>query len=133
MYNTASQLLAAEEGVDANPAFARTHLADGFWLALRAARLSPDQPSAGPAATIVVTIEEASASERIDLFGRAFGLSARENELLGLLATGSDTRSMARQMSLSEHTIQDHLKSIFAKTDAHDRVTVLSRALGTRP
>ena len=83
--------------------------------------------------TIVVTIEEASASERIDLFGRAFGLSARENELLGLLATGSDTRSMARQMSLSEHTIQDHLKSIFAKTDAHDRVTVLSRALGTRP
>jgi DNA-binding CsgD family transcriptional regulator len=133
VYNVAAQLLAVEKGVDAHPAFARTHLADGFWLALRAARLSPDQPSAGPAATIVVTIEEASASERIDLFGRAFGLSARENELLGLLATGSDTRSMARQMSLSEHTIQDHLKSIFAKTDAHDRVTVLSRALGTRP
>jgi DNA-binding NarL/FixJ family response regulator len=40
---------------------------------------------------------------------------------------------MAREMSLSEHTIQDHLKSIFAKTAAHDRVTVLSRALGTRP
>jgi DNA-binding CsgD family transcriptional regulator len=39
---------------------------------------------------------------------------------------------MARQMSLSEHTIQDHLKSIFAKTGAHDRVSVLSRALGTR-
>jgi DNA-binding NarL/FixJ family response regulator len=39
---------------------------------------------------------------------------------------------MAREMSLSEHTIQDHLKAIFAKTGAHDRVTVLSRALGTR-
>ena len=77
-------------------------------------------------------IEEASASERVELFGRAFGLSAREYELVGLLATGSDTRSMAREMSLSEHTIQDHLKSIFAKTGAHDRVTVLSRALGTR-
>ena len=49
-----------------------------------------------------------------------------------LPATGSDTRSMAREMSLSEHTIQDHLKSTFAKTGAHDRVTVLSRALGTR-
>jgi DNA-binding NarL/FixJ family response regulator len=35
-------------------------------------------------------------------------------------------------MPLSEHTIQDHLKSIFTKTDARDRVTVLSRALGTR-
>ncbi len=132
VYNVAAQLLAAEKGVDAHPAFARTHLADGFWLALRAARLSSDQPPADRAATIVVTIEEASASERVELFGRAFGLSAREYELFGLLATGSDTRTMARQMSLSEHTIQDHLKSIFAKTGAHDRVTVLSRALGTR-
>jgi DNA-binding CsgD family transcriptional regulator len=132
VYNVAAQLLAVERGVDAHPAFARTHLADGFWLALRAARLSPDQPPASGAATIVVTIEEASASERVELFGRAFGLSAREYELVGLLATGRDTRSMAREMSLSEHTVQDHLKSIFAKTGAHDRVTVLSRALGTR-
>jgi DNA-binding CsgD family transcriptional regulator len=132
VYNVAAQLLAVENGVDAHPAFARTHLADGFWLALRAARLSSDEPHADRAATIVVTIEEASASERVELFGRAFGLSAREYELFGLLATGSDTRTMARQMSLSEHTIQDHLKSIFAKTGAHDRVTVLSRALGTR-
>ena len=116
--------------MDDHPAFARTHLADGFWLALRAARLSPDQP--GRRAAIVVTIEEASASERIDLFSRSFGLSAREGELLGLLATGSDTRLMARQMSLSEHTIQDHLKSIFAKTGSRDRMTVLSRVLGTR-
>jgi DNA-binding CsgD family transcriptional regulator len=61
-----------------------------------------------------------------------FGLTTREHELLGLLAAGGDTRAMARQMSLSEHTIQDHLKSIFAKTGARDRVTVLSRALGTR-
>ena len=132
VYNVAAQLLAVEKGVDAHPAFARTHLANGFWLALRAARLSSDEPPADQGASIVVTIEEASASERLELFGRAFGLSAREDELLGLLAVGCDTRSMAREMSLSEHTIQDHLKSIFAKTAAHDRVTVLSRALGTK-
>ena len=35
-------------------------------------------------------------------------------------------------MAVSELTVQDHLKSIFGKTGAHDRVTVLSRALGTR-
>jgi DNA-binding NarL/FixJ family response regulator len=132
VYNVASQLLAVEKGVDAHPPFARAHLADGFWLALRAARLSSDEALAGQEATIVVTIEEASASERLELFGRAFGLSVREDELLGLLAIGCDTRSMAHRMSLSEHTIQDHLKSIFAKTAAHDRITVLSRALGTR-
>ncbi len=136
VYNVAAQLLAAEEGVDDHPAFTRTHLADGFWLTLRAARLSADEPQpdapASGAATIIVTIEEASAAERLELFGRAFGLSARESELLGLLARGSDTRAMARQMSLSEHTIQDHFKSIFNKTAARDRVTLLSRALGTR-
>lgn len=136
VYNVAAQLLAAEVGVDDHPATSRTHLADGFWLTLRAARLASDEarPGAGAKdpATIVVTIEEASSAERLDLFGRASGLTARENQLLGLLATGDDTRAMARQMSVSEHTIQDHLKSVFAKTGARDRVTVLSRALGTR-
>lgn len=135
VYNVAAQLLAAEEGIDDHPAWARTHLAGGFWLTLRAARLSADDKPAAPAdrgAALVVTIEEASAAERLDLFSRAFALTAREHELLGLLATGSDTRAMARQMSLSGHTIQDHLKSIFTKTGARDRVTVLSRALGTR-
>jgi DNA-binding NarL/FixJ family response regulator len=136
VYNVAAQLLAAEEGVDDHPAYTRTHLADGFWLTLRAARLAADEPASGaPAdspATLVVTIEEASAAERLELFGCALGLTPRESELLGLLATGSDTRAMARQMALSEHTVQDHLKSIFTKSGARDRVTVLSRALGTR-
>jgi DNA-binding NarL/FixJ family response regulator len=134
VYNVAAQLLAAEEGVDHHPAYARTHLAGGFWLTLRAARLSSGQEpptSAGGGATVVVTIEETSAADRLDLFSRAYGLTAREHELLSLLATGSDTRAMAHQMSLSEHTVQDHLKSIFTKTGARDRVTVLSRSLGT--
>ena len=135
VYNVAAQLLAVESGIDDHPAYARTHLSDGFWLTLRAARLSsdvePDTP-AGAVPSIAVTIEEASAADRLDLFGRAFGLTPRERELLSLVATGSDTRTLARQMSLSEHTVTDHLKSIFAKTGARDRVTVLSRALGTR-
>lgn len=136
VYNVAAQLLAVEAGIDGRPASSRVHLGDGFWLTLRAARLASDQPeldSLTPGmGKIVVTIEEASATERMDLFARAVGLTAREHELLGWLATGSDTRAMARQMSLSEHTIQDHLKSIFTKTGSRDRVAVLSRALGTK-
>jgi DNA-binding CsgD family transcriptional regulator len=137
VYNVAAQLLALESGVDGHAASTRTHLVDGFWLTLRAARLAAEEPqvsvSGQVGGSIVVTIEESSAAERLDVFSRAFGLTAREHELLALLATGSDTRGLARQMSLSEHTVQDHLKSIFAKTNARDRVTVLSRALGTRP
>jgi DNA-binding CsgD family transcriptional regulator len=135
VYNVAAQLLAAGEGIDDHPPFARTHLADGIWLTLRAAALGATEHadaarSAG--AALVVTIEETSASDRLDLFARAFGCTARETELLALLAADSDTRAMARRMHLSEHTVQDHLKSIFAKTGARDRVSVLARALGSK-
>ena len=136
VYNVAAQLLAVEAGIDDHSASTRAHLSDSFWLTLRAARLASNPPGPNSPAhrtgQIVVTIEEASAIERLEMFAGTVGLTARQYELLGWLATGNDTRAMARQMSLSEHTIQDHLKSIFTKTGARDRVTVLSRALGTR-
>jgi DNA-binding CsgD family transcriptional regulator len=56
---------------------------------------------------------------------------ARESELLTLLATGADTRELAQRMYLAENTIQDHLKSIFAKTGVRNRRTLLARAIGS--
>jgi len=35
-------------------------------------------------------------------------------------------------MFLSRHTVQDHLKSVFAKTGTHNRRVLLSHALGVR-
>ena len=129
-YNVAAQLLAAEAGVDPNPPWARVHLPGGLWLTLRAARIG--EAESGHDRDIAVTIEQTSPLERVALFTRVFAFSARESELAGHLTRGADTAEIARRMFLSEHTVQDHLKSIFAKTAAHDRVTVLSRALGTR-
>jgi DNA-binding CsgD family transcriptional regulator len=128
-YNVAAQLLAVEASVDRNLPSARVHLLDGLWVTLRAARIGDDEP--GEERAIAVTIEETSPPERVALFVRAFGFSARETELLGHLVSGTDTRELARRMFLSEHTVQDHLKSIFAKTSARNRRTLLSRALGT--
>ena len=133
VYNVAAQLLAAGEGIDDHPPLARTHLAEGLWLTLRAATLGAGEQAGAPrpaGAALVVTIEETSAAGRLDLFARAFAFTVRERELLALLAAGRHTRAMARRMHLSEHTVQDHLKSIFAKTGARDRVSLLSRALG---
>jgi DNA-binding CsgD family transcriptional regulator len=122
-YNVAAQLLANAAGVDANPPSARVHLAGGRWLTLRAAAIGAD-------ATIAVSIEDSSPSQRLSVFARAFGLSERERDLLSHLATGADTRQIAATLHLSEHTVQDHLKSVFAKTGSRSRRTLLSRAIG---
>lgn len=127
-YNVAAQLLAVEAGVDTNPPHARVHLADGLWLTLRAARIGDADPP--EARDIAVTIEETSPAERLAVFASAFALSPRERDLLGHLAKGGDSHTVARQMFLSEHTVQDHLKSIFAKTSTNNRRTLLTRALG---
>jgi DNA-binding CsgD family transcriptional regulator len=128
-YNVAAQLLAIEAGIDQSPPSARVYLSDGLWVTLRAARIGDTIPALDR--NIAVTIEETSPPERVALFAQAFGLSVRESELLGYLVSGTDTRELARQMFLSEHTVQDHLKSIFAKTTASNRRILLSRALGT--
>ncbi|MEU3693033.1 hypothetical protein [Streptomyces narbonensis] len=44
---------------------------------------------------------------------------------------GADTGAVAHAMSLSAHTVQDHLKSIFTKTGTRHRRALLARALGT--
>jgi DNA-binding CsgD family transcriptional regulator len=126
-YNVAAQLLAVEQGIDQNPPSARAHVSDGRWVTLRAARLGDTTADSD----IAVTIEETSPTERAELFASTFGFTPRERELLSHLMTGTATRQIAELMFLSELTVQDHLKSIFAKTATHNRPTLLSRALGT--
>ena len=91
------------------------------WLVFRAARLGDD---------IAVTIERASPFERLELFARAAGLSPRESELVEHLTTGADTRQVAALMFVSENTVQDHLKAVFAKTGVRSRRELLARVAG---
>jgi DNA-binding CsgD family transcriptional regulator len=128
-FNVAAQLLAVEDGVDDAPAQARTHLTGTRWLSLRAARLSGDREQA----TIVVTVEPILPGDRLDLYARTVGLTRRETELLHRLASGSSTQQLATQMALSQYTVQDHLKSVFAKTNTSSRSVLVAHALGPVP
>jgi DNA-binding CsgD family transcriptional regulator len=127
-YNVAAQLLANEVGIDDRPPLARVRLVGGVWMTFRAARVETDAPREGQ--DIAVTIEPTSPAERLLLYCRSHGLSDRETELLGLLVDGRDTKTVASAMFISEHTVQDHLKSIFDKTGARNRRTLLSRVTG---
>jgi DNA-binding CsgD family transcriptional regulator len=124
VYNSAAQLLAVEQKVDSHEASARVHLMDGTWITVRAARMG---------AQVAVSLEASSPEERLEVFALAHGMSEREAELLGMLAGGSDTKLIAERMFLSELTVQDHLKSIFAKSKTHNRRSLLAQIFGVRP
>jgi DNA-binding NarL/FixJ family response regulator len=128
-YNVAAQLLAVESGIDDHQPMARLHLTGGLWVTLRAARIDARHDGAAP--DLAVTIEETTPADRIGVFTRAWGLTTRERELVEHLVDGSDTRAVAGRMCVSEHTVQDHLKAVFAKTGARTRRTLLARCLGT--
>ena len=85
----------------------------------------------GDVRDVAVSIEPSTAGDRVSVLARACGLSPRETELLHHLAGGAGTRDIARQMFVSENTVQDHLKSIFDKSAARSRRALLARALGT--
>ena len=127
-YNVAAQLLAVEAGVDTKPALARVRLVGGVWLTFRAARVDAAAPTAER--DIAVTIEPTTPAERRMLYARSHALSPRETELLDLLVEGADTKAVAEALFLSQHTVQDHLKSIFAKTGTRNRRTLLTRVTG---
>lgn len=123
LHNVAAQLLAREAGVDDSEPLARMPASDGSWVRVSAARMEP-------AHSIVVTIEPATVKERLDLFARAYALSAREEEIVLELSRGADTADIAARLFLSPWTVQDHLKSVFDKTGVRTRGALLARATG---
>lgn len=50
------------------------------------------------------------------------GLSARELEVLQLLADAKTTTDISETLHLSEHTVRNHLKQVFTKLDAHSQL-----------
>jgi DNA-binding CsgD family transcriptional regulator len=122
-YNIGAALIAQEEGIPVGEPWSRVHLGANRWVTVRGSRLGSD---------IAVSIEPSTPPERMDLFARAHGLSARESEILTLLGIGLDTREIAGQLFLSEHTVNDHVKAVLAKTCARTRQVLLARAIGSR-
>jgi len=122
-YNIGAALIAQEEGIGMGEPWSRVHLGANRWVTVRASRLGED---------IAVSIEPSTPAERMDLYARAHGLSARESEILTLLGVGLDSREIAGQLFLSEHTVNDHVKAALAKAGARTRQVLLARATGSR-
>ncbi|HEV3012619.1 MAG TPA: helix-turn-helix transcriptional regulator, partial [Actinomycetota bacterium] len=89
-----------------------------------------DGPARGPGVLVfdgagspesMVIIQPATPSAVAPLVTLAYGLSEWEPQVTRLCMQGLSTRQMANALALSPHTVQDHLKSIFAKTGVRRR------------
>lgn len=56
-------------------------------------------------------------------------LTARERDVLALLADGRPNRHIATRLGISEHTVKFHLASIFGKLGVSTRTEAVRRAL----
>jgi DNA-binding NarL/FixJ family response regulator len=59
-------------------------------------------------------------------------LTPRERQLLHLLTNGADNATIATSMTISLFTVQDHLKSIYAKSGARTRTELIAQATAGR-
>jgi DNA-binding NarL/FixJ family response regulator len=69
--------------------------------------------------------ETAAGLRRLDAAQRqnhAFGLTLREMEILRAVTAGSTNREIAEQCSITENTVKIHLKNIFNKLGASNRL-----------
>jgi len=95
----------------------------GGWLSLRAALL--DGPPGR--ADVVVSVEPTPRGDLSRLALAARGLTAREEDVAVLVLQGASTRSIAAALYLSPHTVQDHLKAIFAKLGVSSRREMIAQ------
>ncbi|MFD9881024.1 LuxR C-terminal-related transcriptional regulator [Streptomyces alboflavus] len=94
----------------------------GGWVELHASPVSGGGPG-----RIAVILQSATTPSVTSLLSAAYGLSPRERELIGLLLQGCGTGEIATRLFISPHTVQGHLKSIFAKTGVRSRRELVTR------
>jgi DNA-binding CsgD family transcriptional regulator len=90
----------------------------GRWLALHAA--CSEATDTRPAERLVV-IAPAPAQELVWLGMTAYGLSAREEEVVKLVVAGLSTKQISERLFIAEHTVQRHLSNIFEKVGVRSR------------
>jgi DNA-binding CsgD family transcriptional regulator len=123
--------------------------------AIRALRLGPSRPvslnlltaagwaTAHASATercdwATVVIDLARPGQVVPLLAAAYGLTAAEQAATALILRGMPAKEAARQLRISSGTVNDHLKSIYAKTGTSSRgqlqhLFALDTASGTVP
>ena len=92
-------------------------LGDGAALELDAARAAFERLGATPDAARARGLADEPSGQAV----RSGGLTRREAQVLGLVATGRTNREIAADLVISDKTVARHLSNIFAKLDVSSR------------
>ena len=112
---TRAAIAAARQGTPALPS-ATVKTPAGRWLVLHGGLLG--SACSGEHA---VFIQRAHPTLVAPLLLQAYGLTAREQEVVQLVLRGATTAQIAVRLEISPHTVNDHLKAVFEKTGARTR------------
>jgi DNA-binding NarL/FixJ family response regulator len=78
-------------------------------------------------ATVLSPAVAARLAAHVRAPGAAAALSAREREVLVLVARGRSNRVIAEELFVSEATVKTHLQHVFDKLDVNDRASAVAR------
>ena len=102
----------------------RARARSGRWLTLYGS-LSEATPERR--AETVIIIEPTKPEELLPFSMSAYGLSPREEELVKLVVRGLSTTRISQTLYISEHTVQNHLRSVFEKVGVRSRGELVKR------
>jgi DNA-binding CsgD family transcriptional regulator len=122
---TALQARAIAQGRDRGGARVRIRTVDDRWLTCHASCLSGPAGQPGPVALV---IEPAAAADLAALIAEGYGLTPREREITQLISRGLPTSEIAAALFMSPHTVRDHLKAVFGKTEVTSRGQLVARS-----
>ena len=125
VYELGTRVLTPPGAGNGLPASVRTRTRSGRWATLEGAPL--EGADRGRAA---ISIRAATVDEVFDFLAMAYDLTRRERQLVALVLDGLATKQLAAALCISPHTVQDHLKSIFAKTQLRSRRELISHLAG---
>lgn len=107
---------------------ARMNDGRGDWAILQASTLVGGDDDG----EVAISIESAVGEELTSMLLVAYGLSPRESDVSLEIIAGHSTATIAEHLYVSSNTVQDHVKSVFAKVGVRSRGELVAR-LQPRP
>ena len=98
----------------------RLRTRSGVWLSMHGSLLQGTE-------NLAVVIEPAKGGDVAPLIVEAYGLTQRELDVTRAIARGLGTAEIAEHLFVSQHTVRDHVKSVFEKVGVSSRGELVAK------